>query len=134
MNYKQYKLELILGASLLFMLLTYSFKAVSHSGMKSAQEEITQTKAQITQIIALQELWGDKKIQKRVEMLQNSVSKEKVGQFSIKSKKLTALFKELTIDELNRISNKIASLAVEIDKFHLTKGSNGYQLEITCKW
>jgi uncharacterized membrane protein YqhA len=134
MNYQHYKIEIILASSLLFMVMAYGYKSFSYATLKNSQEEIRITKAQIGEIIALKELWGDKKIGKKVKELQSLLSASKVSQFSIKSKKLTASFKEMGIDDLNRLTNKLTSLAVAIEKFHLSKETNGYRLEIKCKW
>jgi len=134
MNYKHYKIELILGASLLFMVLSYGYKTLTHSSLKNSQEELVTSKAQISEIIALQDLWGDKKITKKVKALEKVLPSSKVASFSVKGKKLTALFKDMGIGELNRLSGKIASLAVSIEKFNLTQDSKGYRLEIKCKW
>ncbi|MEA2028869.1 MAG: hypothetical protein U9N49_07830 [Campylobacterota bacterium] len=134
MNYKHYKIELILGASLLFMVLSYGYKTFTHSSLKNSQEELVSAKAQINEIIALQELWGDKKTTKKVKALEKVLPTSKVASFSVKGKKLTALFKDMGIGELNRLTGKITSLAVSIDKFNLTQEAKGYRLEIKCKW
>ncbi|MBN2825379.1 MAG: hypothetical protein JXQ76_08655 [Campylobacterales bacterium] len=134
MNYKRYKIEIILASSVLFMLIAYGYKMTAKSTLNSSKVEINEAKMQVSQIIALQELWGDKALSKKIKSLENMVPKEKVESFSIKSKKLNALYKSLSIDELNRLANKVASLAIVIDKFNLTKEDKTYRLELVCKW
>jgi len=134
MNYKHYKIELLLSAALLFMVLSFGYKTLMHSSLKNSQEDLVSAKAQISEIIALQELWGDKKITKKVKALEKVLSPSKVASFSVKGKKLTALFKDMSIGELNRLTSKIVSLPLSLEKFNLKQEPNGYQLEVKCKW
>ncbi|KIM10907.1 MAG: hypothetical protein KU38_06890 [Sulfurovum sp. FS08-3] len=134
MNIKRYKLEIIVASAMLFMLLGFGYKMVSHSSLKESKVELSQAQIEVSRIIALQELWGDKALSKKLNALESTVAKEKIESFGIKSQKLTATFKSLSIDELNRLSNKIATLAVVIDKFLLTKEDKTYRLELVCKW
>ncbi len=134
MNIKRYKLEIVLASSMLFMLLGFGYKSVSHSSLKESKVELSQAQIEVSRVVALQELWGDKALSKKLGALERTVAKEKIESFGIKSQKLTATFKSLSIDELNRLSNKIATLAVIIDKFSLTKEDKTYRLELVCKW
>jgi len=134
MNIKRYKLEIIVASSMLFMLLGFGYKMVSYSSLKESKVELSQAQIEVSRVIALQELWGDKALSKKLNALERTVAKEKIESFGIKSQKLTATFKSLSIDELNRLSNKIATLAVVIDKFSLTKEDKTYRLELVCKW
>lgn len=134
MNYKRYKIEIILASSLLFMLMAYGYKVTLQNSLNSSKVEISQAKMQVNQIIALQELWGDKALNNKVKSLENMLPKEKIENFAIKSKKLHATYKALSIDELNRLTNKVVALAFVIEKFHLTKEEQTYRLELICKW
>lgn len=134
MNIKHNKIEMILASSLLFMVLAFGYKGMSQSKLSSSQEELATAKEEIMNIIALQELWGDKKISKKVKTIERLLPQNKVAFFTLKGKRLKASFKEMQIGELNRLSNKIVGMAVEIVKFDLSKEAKGYRLELVCKW
>jgi len=134
MNFQRYKIEILLASSLLFMVLALGYKSISSASLNSSKEEFATTKQEIGQIVALQELWGDKKITKKVKALETLLPKDKVHTFSVKSKRLNASFKALQINDLNRLSNKITGLAIEIDRFNLSNDGKAYRLELKCKW
>jgi len=134
MNLKHYKLEIMVTLSLLFAVLGYGYKLTSHARLESSKEALATTQKEIAQIIALQELWGDKKLTQKLKGIEPLIDKSKVSSFKLSGKKLTASFDELDITQLNRLSNKIVALAVEIKKFKVTKVGERYRLELTCKW
>ena len=63
------------------------------------------------------------------------VPASKVKTFSKKSKKLSASYKNLTGNELSKLSNKLINIPVEIVLFNINKSAkNQYDMELTCKW
>ena len=133
MSLQRYQNELIVLFVFVLMLLAFSYKhtqvTVQGSNAVQIQNEIVDFK----EIISLKRVWGDKGITKKVAKLQKLIASDKV-KWSKKSKKVTAIYTDLTAAELNKLVTKILSLAVEIQKLDIQKKSSTYDVEFKCKW
>ena len=84
-------------------------------------------------MIALKKVWGDKKITKKVDGLKAMVPASQV-KWKRDGRKLTASFRKLSPNGLNKMITKIMNIAVEIQKLEVKKMGGAYQLELKCKW
>ncbi len=135
MTLQRYKNELILLLTLLFVLVAFIYKISAHTYVKENQIKINQDIAQMTNIINLKKQWGGKGISKKVQTLKTIVPTSKVKYFKKAPKKLSASYKGLTTNELNKITNKLINLAVQINQLKIQKKSkNNYIMEFICKW
>ena len=135
MTLQRYKNELILLLTLLFVLATFIYKVSAHTYVKENQIKINQEITQITNIVNLKKQWGGKGISKKVQSLKTLVPASKVKSFKKSSKKLLASYKGLTTNELNKLTNKLLNIAVQINQLKIQKNSkNNYVMEFICKW
>lgn len=133
MQIKAYKNELIVALALILLLVAFGYKQVQVSNQNSASGAAATSLQELKEVIALKKIWGDKKITKKVEKLQNIVSPSKIT-WKRQGKKLTASFKGLSASEFNRLMTKIMNLAVEIQRLEVNKIGTVYQVEFKCKW
>jgi len=94
---------------------------------RSTAQEITETKV-------LQKVWGSKGISKGISALRSAVPSAKVKKFDQKKTKLDVSFADLSGQELNTLSTKIASLPLRIEEFVVTRTGTQYELRCTCAW
>lgn len=134
MIWKRYQHELIVLAALLLMLMAYLYKSSSINSMSSVKTEVAQSATEVGEIIALQKQWGDPKLTKKVQKIKKGLTREKIKKFTIKSKKLTASFKNLSDREMNLVMIKLENIAVQIIKINVKRQSSGYTMEFSCKW
>lgn len=135
MTLQRYKNELILLLTLLFVLAAFIYKLSAHTYVKENQIEINQEIVQITNIVNLKKQWGGKDISKKVQSLKTLVPATKVKSFKKSPKKLLASYKGLTTNELNKLTNKLLNIAVQINQLKIQKNSkNNYVMEFICKW
>jgi len=132
-NWKRYKNEFIVVFTLVLMLsgLLYKYQKVSTQTMGTSQ--IKTTLSELKEVIALQDVWGDKKINKKVDKLKTHISTSKL-KWQKKGRKITATFSTLNASELNRVVSKILNLAVEIQTLKIKKVGSSYTMEFKCKW
>jgi len=133
MNWKLYKNELIVVASLLLMLSAFLYK---NNQISSRTQEMLSTKhtvREFRELITLQKTWADKKVSKKVNKLEKIVPSSKV-KWSKKGKKLTASYKDLDPKELNRLIINILSMAVQIQELKINRNDSSYDVEFKCKW
>ena len=133
MNWKLYKNELIVVASLLLMLYALLYK---NNQISSRTQEMLSTKhtvREFRELITLQKTWADKKVSKKVNKLEKIVPSSKV-KLSKKGKKLTASYKDLDPKELNRLIINILSMAVQIQELKINRNDSSYDVEFKCKW
>ncbi|MCD6212353.1 MAG: hypothetical protein J7J02_05140 [Sulfurovum sp.] len=133
MNWKLYKNELIVVASLLLMLYALLYK---NNQISSRTQEMLSTKhtvREFRELITLQKTWADKKVSKKVNKLEKIVPSSKV-KWSKKGKKLTASYKDLDPKELNRLIINILSMAVQIQELKINRNDSSYDVEFKCKW
>ncbi len=134
MNIEQYKFEIILASAFLLMIMTFIYKSTSYSTMQTSTIEARIDNQEINRVIALKELWGDKKLTKKVDSIKDGISKAKIREFKNKSKKLRASFQDLSIDELNMVVKKVTNLAISVIKFDVKNSGEKYKIELRCKW
>jgi len=133
MNWKLYKNEFIVVASLLLMLSAFLYK---NNQISSRTQEMLSTKhtvREFRELITLQKTWADKKVSKKVNKLEKIVPSSKV-KWSKKGKKLTASYKDLDPKELNRLIINILSMAVQIQELKINRNDSSYDVEFKCKW
>jgi len=133
MNWKLYKNELIVVASLLLMLYALLYK---NNQISSRTQEMLSTKhtvREFRELITLQKTWADKKVSKKVIKLEKIVPSSKV-KWSKKGKKLTASYKDLDPKELNKLIINILSMAVQIQELKINRNDSSYDVEFKCKW
>lgn len=130
---KAYKNELIVFISLLFFLIAFIYKQIQTSPPNEANTDAKSSLQEIKEVIALKKIWGDKKITKKIDALQKIIPPSKI-KWSRKGKKLSASFKNLSAQELNKIIIKVMNIAVEIQKLEIRKVGTSYQVELKCKW
>ena len=130
-QWKAYKNEIIVGVACLLLLIAFVYK----QGKVSGQTDTSANTAlqELKEVISLKKIWGDKKTTKKVDKLKAIVAPSKV-KWRKKSKKLTASFRNLNNQELNRVMVKMMNLAVEIQRLEVKKLGGSYQVEFKCKW
>ena len=135
MMLQRYKNELIILATLLFTLFAFMYKLSAISDV-SENKIITQKQiTQISAITALKEQWGGKQLANKVKVLKTVVPTSKVATFQKKSKKLVASYKNLTGNELSKVTNKLINMPVQIVLLNINQSAkNQYTMEFTCKW
>ncbi|MDY0402873.1 hypothetical protein [Sulfurovum sp.] len=133
MNFRRYQHELIAGIALLVMLGALLFKQGEISGKEERIKRLQSSVSELKEVVALKEIWGDKNLEKRVRELESVVPASKV-KWNQKSKKVTASYQELTINELNTLMKKVLNLAVEMQLLDIKKEGELYHVELRCKW
>ena len=133
MQMKVYKNELIIGLTFLLLLIAFFYKQGQLSQQNSGASATESSLQELKETIALQKVWGDKKITKKVDELRKIVPASQL-KWDKTGTKLTASFKNLNPNMLNKIIGKIMNIAVEIQKLQVTKIGASYQLELKCKW
>ena len=130
---KAYKNEIIVALAFLLLLIALVYKQGKVSSVNSAEAGASSSLQELKEVIALKEIWGDKKITKKVDKLQKLVSSSKI-KWNRNGKKLTATFTNLSSQELNRLIVKIMNLAVQLQRLDVKKAGTSYHVELKCKW
>jgi len=133
MIWKRYQNELMVLIAFVLMLSGYLYKNAQISSQSEVMAQASRSVGEVKEVIALQKIWSDKKITKKVDKLQESIPANKV-KWSSKNKKVTATYKGLTTSELNSLVTKILNLPVEIQKLDIQKQATSYDVEFKCKW
>jgi glutathionyl-hydroquinone reductase len=132
MNIKRYKNELILIASIIFMLISYGYKNSiekdAQNGFDNAQKEYSE----IVKADKLYSIWANKHITTKIKVLQNIVPLSKV-EWNQKGKKLFVKYHKLNAQELNKVLNKLLNLPVQIEDMNIVRKDKVYNLEFKCK-
>jgi len=135
MTLQRYKNELIILATLLFALFAFMYKLSASDYVTENRMLIQKQIMQISQITTLKEQWGGKQLANKVKILKTVVPNAKVASFKKKSKKLIASYKNLTGNELSKITNKLINMPVQIVLLNINQSAkNQYTMEFTCKW
>ena len=99
---KRYQNELVVFLTFLLMFTAFLYK----NGQRSSQvKEVANTKQALNdfrEIVVLRKIWAGKKTSNKVEKLKALIPASKVT-WSKKSKKVTAVYKGLSSNELNKV-------------------------------
>lgn len=133
MNIKRYQNELIVLLAFILMLAAYLYK--NHQVTQQTQKgiEIKHSLSELKEVVALEKIWGNKKISKKVDALKNIVSASKV-KWSKKGTKATATYTGLNPNELNKLTTKIINTPIIITLLEIVKTESTYNMEFKCKW
>ena len=133
MSLKRYQNELVVLLAFLLMFGAFLYKNVQISSQAEGTASSKHAVSEFKEIVALKKVWADKKISKKVEKLKELIPASKV-KWSKKSRKVTAVYEELSSKELNKLISKILSLAVVIIQLDIEKTGSSYHVEFKCKW
>jgi hypothetical protein len=93
---------------------------------------------QISEIIAIEKYkkqWASKGMANKVKVFKSLVSSSKVKRYSKKSSKVVLSYINLTARELNKITNKLLNMPIQIITLQIKEVSkNKFTMEFTCKW
>jgi len=132
---KRFKSELILLLALGAMVVAYGYKYRAHMEVTQEKQRIQQEIKEISEVSELKQLWGNKKIGKELNGFKTIVSKEKVKSFEKRSRKMRAVYRDVSVKELNKIVKKLFKTPVQITNLSIEKqGKERYNMELTCKW
>jgi DNA repair ATPase RecN len=115
------------------MLGTYMYKHSQTDGQALSANTTKQTIAELKEVVGLKRVWGTNQITKKLKKLQKLIPEKKV-EWSKRSKKITAVYKNLTANELNALTTKILNLPILIRKYAVKKVGNSYNVEFKCAW
>jgi hypothetical protein len=131
---RKYQNELIVLVAFIFLLGGFLYQKRMSSLLDSSLNLSKTAATQITETKTLQNVWTTKGLKQKVAELQGKLLPMKTKQFEQKKGKLSANFVELTGQELNMISTKIASLPVHIEKLIINRSGDKYAMECQCSW
>ena len=134
MIWKKYINELIILGSLIFMIMGYSYKNTQVDKLYRIKSETSKSINDITQIVGLKNHWDNKNIKEKISKIKKNLSKNNIKSFNLKSRKLTAIFKNLSSNQMNKVIIHLENTAVQIILIKVTLKAKKYKMEIKCKW
>ncbi|SFV52535.1 hypothetical protein MNB_SV-9-1537 [hydrothermal vent metagenome] len=132
--WKKYINELIILGALLFMIIGYLYKNTQVNKLYTVKSETSKSINDINQIVGLKNQWDNKKIKSKILKIKNNLSNNNIKSFDLKSRKLTAILKDLSSKQMNKIIISLENRAVQIILIKVTLKNNKYGMEIKCKW
>ena len=135
MGLKRFKNELVILMALLFVGFAFFYKVSAEKSVAIKKKEITASVSEISKVIELKSFWSSKKVKKEAAKFKTIVAKEKVKRFENRSTKIVAIYQNLSVKELNKISKKLLSTHFQIIKLNIEESSRDrFNMEFTCKW
>jgi hypothetical protein len=132
---KRFKNELIIFMALLFVAFSLFYKFSAQERVALEKKEMEASIVEISKVSELKSFWNSKKIKKEANKFKTIVAKNKVKRFEKRSRKLVAIYKDLSVKELNTISKKLLITHFEITKLDISQsGKDRFNMEFTCKW
>jgi len=133
MHLRRYQNEMIVAVSLLLMVAAFLFKEGQISTKEEQVKVLQDSVSTIQEVMALKEIWDDKQADKKVKALHTTVAPSKV-KWSQKSKKVTASYQGLSVEEFNTLLNTLLNLGVKIELLDVKKADTLYDVELKCTW
>ena len=133
MNWQRYQNELIIVGTFLLMLGAYIYKHNQVTAQTMQASSTQHTINELKEVIALQKIWADKNVLKKINNLKGIVSASKV-KWSKQKTEVDAKYTALSSNDLNKLTTKILNLPAEILLLDIKKIGSSYNVEFKCKW
>ena len=133
MNWQRYQNELIILGTFLLMLGAYIYKHNQVTAQTMQASSTQHTINELKEVIALQKIWADKNVLKKINNLKGIVSASKV-KWSKQKTEVDAKYTALSSNDLNKLTTKILNLPAEILLLDIKKIGSSYNVEFKCKW
>jgi hypothetical protein len=135
MTLQRYKNEIILFLTALFAIFAFYYKLSSENYVNENKAQIEKQISEIVEIESYKKQWKNKGIANKVKVFKTIVPSSKLKLFSKKSSKVTVSYINLSTNELNKISNKLLNMSIQIIQLQIKESSkNKFTMEFTCKW
>jgi len=135
MTLQRYRNEIILFITAMFAISAFYYKLSATNYVNENKALIQKQISEIIEIESYKKQWKSKNIGKKVKIFKRIVSSSKLKHFSKKSTKVTLSYINLNTNELNKISNKLLNMPIQIIKLRIKESSkNKFTMEFTCKW
>ena len=135
MTIQRYKNEIILLLTFLFAIFAFYYKFSASDYVDKNRAVIQKQIREINTIESYKKQWANKGMANKVKLFKTIVPASKVKLFSKKSSKIVASYVNLTSSDLNKITNKLLNMPIQIIKLHVTESSkNKFTMEFRCKW
>jgi hypothetical protein len=135
MTIQRYKNEIILMLTLLFASFAFYYKLSANDYVTKNRTIIQNQIQEINAIERYKKQWANKSVAKKAKLFKTIVSSSKVKHFSKKSSKIVVSYINLTGSDLNKITNRLLNMPIQIVKLQIKESSkNKFTMEFTCKW
>ncbi len=131
---RKYQNELIVLVAFLFLLGGFLYQKSMSSALDSSLSLSKKAAKQITETKTLQKVWASKGLKQQVAQLRDTLPPMRIKKFDQQKNKLNVHFIDLTGQELNMISTKLASLPLHIEKLTINRAGDKYEMECECSW
>ena len=132
---KRFKNEFVILLALLFVGFAFFYKFSAQKSIAVEKQEMTASLNEISKLVDLKSFWSAKKVKKEVVKFKTIVGKEKVKRFENRSPKMVAIYHNLSVKELNKITKKLLNTHFKITKLNIQEsGQDRFNMEFTCKW
>ncbi len=135
MTIKRFKNELIILIALIFTLFAFGYKLSAKGYVQEEQTDIQKSIMDVSKVAELKKLWGNKNIANMVDTFKTIVNETKIKSFEKRSKKVVAKYQDLSVKELNKITNQLLKTPLQITSLEIKESSKEkFTMELTCKW
>ena len=135
MTIQRYKNEIILLLTVIFAGSAYYYKFSANNYVEKNRSIIQKQIKEINTIESYKKQWANKSMGKKVKVFKTVVQSSKIKIFKKKSSKLTLSYINLNSNDLNKITNKLLNMPIQIVKLKIKEsGKNKFTMEFKCKW
>ena len=135
MTLQRYRNEIILFLTALFAIFAFYYKLSANNYVNENKPVIQKQISEIIEIESYKKQWKSKGIANKVKIFKKIVPATNIKHFSKKSSKIMVSYINLSTNDLNKISNKLLNMPIQIIKLQIKESSkNKFTMEFTCKW
>lgn len=129
----RFKNEIIVIAAALFAVSALGYKHMQRMSVYEQKQQLIREIETFQEIISLKQRWKAGDIYRKLDAL-HTMFANRVLSWKKQGRKLSASFGEVSAKQLGTIMTKLLNIPVQIDRIHIEKKGDTYQMEFTCKW
>lgn len=129
----RFKNEIIVIVAALFAVSALGYKYMQRTSAYEQKQQLLREIETFQEVVSLRQRWKAGDIHRKLDAL-HTMFANRVLSWKKQGRKLSASFGGISAKQLGTIMTKLLNIPVQIDRIHIEKEGDTYQMEFTCKW
>lgn len=129
----RFKNEIMVIAAVLFAVSALGYKHMQRTSAYEQKHQLLQEIETFQKVASLKQQWNAGDTHKKLDAV-HTMFANSVLFWKKQGRKLSASFGGLSAKQLGTLMTKLFNIPVQIDRIHIEKKGDTYQMEFSCKW
>lgn len=129
----RFKNEIVVIVAILFAVSAFGYKYIQRAAAYEQKHQLLREIETFQEVASLKQRWTAGDIQKKLDAV-HTMFTDSVLSWKKQGKKLSASFAGVNAKRLGTLMTRLFNIPVQIERIHIEKKGDTYQMEFACKW